>query len=395
MRKHRFLITSFAGCLLLFIFVVGGRVHGYRIPGSDLLSSIGFQDASSSAQDPTSSLSAASTSTPTLTDVLRQLQDHVASLSNQMLDFRSELEIVKLKTLFARTLRRGDSGNDVTKLQEMLAKIAETSDVETALSTTTTGYYGHATEIAVRQFQEGEELKQTGVFDTNTRERLFRRISDHLAQEGAPTEFVPIDLSSVPGLPTMQDLQNKTLPQTSDSLTKADAPEAPISTSPDTSSQISPLASRVSSIETSVADLQNQVSQLASNLSNAQENPTALAPAAAPTPTPTPAPAPSPAPTSTPPKLFIANIQAMNITRASSTIGWFTNTPSSSEVDYSTNSAVPANQMALVSTTALTTAHRMVLQGLSVNTKYYYRVVSKDATGIVASSTVQFFNTSP
>jgi phosphodiesterase/alkaline phosphatase D-like protein len=62
-------------------------------------------------------------------------------------------------------------------------------------------------------------------------------------------------------------------------------------------------------------------------------------------------------------------------------ISWTSNEPSDSRVDYGTSPALGSS----VANSDLVTAHSLSLTGLSSNTTYYYRVVSADAAGNVAT----------
>jgi glucose/arabinose dehydrogenase len=90
----------------------------------------------------------------------------------------------------------------------------------------------------------------------------------------------------------------------------------------------------------------------------------------------------------TPP--VIANIRASGITSSAATIGWSTNEPADSRVEYGLTTAYG-------STTALdptlVTSHSMRLTGLRSRTTYHYRVISTDAAGNVTVSADLTFKT--
>lgn len=64
-----------------------------------------------------------------------------------------------------RDLSRGDSGEEVTLVQEALAR--------NGYKIRRTGYFGIATENAVLDFQKNHDLKPTGIVDSTTRSALF------------------------------------------------------------------------------------------------------------------------------------------------------------------------------------------------------------------------------
>lgn len=123
-------------------------------------------------------------------------------------------------------------------------------------------------------------------------------------------------------------------------------------------------------------------------------NAASIAVTAAATPTATselPTSTPSATPTSmgdtTPP--VITNVVVTDTGRRAATISWTTNEPASHRVEYGTTPS-----LGLVSApTGLSTSHAVSLSGLTRNTVYYYRVVSRDAAGNTATSNVQSFTT--
>jgi hypothetical protein len=82
----------------------------------------------------------------------------------------------------------------------------------------------------------------------------------------------------------------------------------------------------------------------------------------------------------------------MSITKASSTITWVTNYPSTSVVNYSQNANLSANKTS--SSTTAVTNHSLTLTPLNSGTKYYYRVTSINNSGTSTSSPISFFSTS-
>jgi hypothetical protein len=89
----------------------------------------------------------------------------------------------------------------------------------------------------------------------------------------------------------------------------------------------------------------------------------------------TPPPAPPPAADTTPPTISGVT---QSVTSSSAVIAWTTNEPSDTQVEYgltrSYGSRVTLN-------TSLQTAHTQTINGLSPNTVYYFRVLSRDAAG--------------
>ncbi len=94
---------------------------------------------------------------------------------------------------------------------------------------------------------------------------------------------------------------------------------------------------------------------------------------------------------------IISNIRAESITSNSAVISWTTNEIADSQVDYDTTSNTFRNSTPVQDISTKVTSHRVTLTGLSPETKYYFRVRSKDAapTPNAAVSGEQSFTTLP
>lgn len=384
MKKHLTTITLFAGAALLIIFAVGSKMHGFWKPSGSFLAAVGLQNVISSqgAASSTGDNSPTATSAPMPADTLQQFQNQIQSFNSQLADLRSEVEIANLRGIFTRTLKRGDEGDDVSKLQELLIRFPELYPSDTDTSDTVTGFYGSLTKAAVMQLQSQAGLQETGVFDSATRKKFYESLSA-LAQGSTSTELASIDTTST-NLKNSDSSQNQTSasaePNTKDSENQVSQP-APDSTS--TQASITDLQNQVSQLSSDLETMKTEITNLQSQLAALQATPTPTATAAAPAPAPTPALAPT---------LAISNVQVTNVTKISSTITWTTNNSSTSEVDYSTNTNLSTGTVIVNSPTAVT-SHSVGLQNLNSGIQYYYRVLSKDSTNALASSAIQSFTT--
>ncbi|MFA5827970.1 MAG: fibronectin type III domain-containing protein [Candidatus Shapirobacteria bacterium] len=106
-------------------------------------------------------------------------------------------------------------------------------------------------------------------------------------------------------------------------------------------------------------------------------------------PTPTNTPTPIPIPTAQP--IVISAISATNITSSSVVINWTSSNPGTSRVSYGVMSIFLNNSTTLDNN--LTKIHSVKLSGLSRGRKYYYKVHSKNASGVEYSSSVKNFTT--
>ncbi len=79
----------------------------------------------------------------------------------------------------------------------------------------------------------------------------------------------------------------------------------------------------------------------------------------------------------------ITNVSPKSVDENSATISWRTNVPANSTVVYTTD---PNFQTGLqtVTTNDLVVDHNVLITGLSVNTRYYFKVLSKDASSVEA-----------
>ncbi len=382
MRKYFSSIILFAGVSLLIIFAINVEIRDPRNFNGNFLAAIGLQNviSSQSTAPSTSNDTSTANSTMTLADALQRFQDQTMSLNNQLTDLRSEIEITNLRGIFTRTLKRGDSGDDVSKLQELLMKFQDLYPLDTDISGTVTGFYGSLTKAAVMKFQSQTGLQETGIFDSVTKEKFYESISA-LPHESTSTEFTPIDISSIAGLKNSDG-------SSSQNSTNTEADNTTPVTTVDLQNQISQLSSDLTNVKSEVTDLQNQLTTLQ------PIPPSTLYSASSPTPTPSPTPTSPPTPTlATVPKLAISNIQVTNIAQQSATIIWTSNVPSTNEVDYSTDSSLSATKTLIVSSSTQVTNHTAGLTNLIKATKYYYRVLSKDSTNTTVSSVIQSFNT--
>jgi hypothetical protein len=84
-------------------------------------------------------------------------------------------------------------------------------------------------------------------------------------------------------------------------------------------------------------------------------------------------------------------VAAGSIGPSGATIGWTTNEPATTQVEYGTTAAYGS---ATAVNTALGTAHSQPLSGLTAGTLYHYRVKSTDASGNTAVSGDLTFSTS-
>ena len=145
-------------------------------------------------------LAQTSTSTPSLDTqaLIKQLQELVFSLKAQIDELRArleitqrDLEVVKAEIQFTKFLSRGTSGEGVTQLQEVLKQ-----NPEIYPEGLITGYFGPATEAAVRRFQEKHGIEALGIIGPKTRAKL----NELITQGAGQSENIPPGLLRAPGI---------------------------------------------------------------------------------------------------------------------------------------------------------------------------------------------------
>ncbi len=92
-----------------------------------------------------------------------------------------------------------------------------------------------------------------------------------------------------------------------------------------------------------------------------------------------------------PPPTQITGVAPGIVTNTSAQIGWSTNNPADSQIEYGTTTAYGSSSTL---DPAMVTGHSQTLSGLTNNTTYHYRVLSRDAGGtLVASGDFTFTTT--
>ncbi len=95
------------------------------------------------------------------------------------------LGILSIAVQASAAIQRGESGSDVTKVQERLRQLGY-------FETTPTGYFGSVTEKSVKRFQRAEGLKADGIVGTSTYNRLFGRSIYYNPGQPQPYNYYPI-----------------------------------------------------------------------------------------------------------------------------------------------------------------------------------------------------------
>lgn len=78
---------------------------------------------------------------------------------------------------------------------------------------------------------------------------------------------------------------------------------------------------------------------------------------------------------------------------SSSQLSWKTNEPTVDEIRYSASKSMGASSTLVVSNTIASTSHSVAITGLSIDTKYYFTLTSKDVDGNVKTTSLMKFFT--
>src|SRR5258708_1960281 len=264
MRKSILVVLSSAAALLILITLGNKIIGGSKINGN-------FWEAAVLDTAPSKkNFDLLTTSTPTITDLLQQFQNQIKSVNTQLADLNSTVEILDLKNTFKRTLKLGDTGDDVSKLQELFIKFPDLFSPDASALDTATGFYGSLTKISVAQFQSQSGLPKTGIFDSTTREKFYESITE-LSKQDVSSKSDSMDISSITGLNTGDNSLKQISASTdipakdSQSPTTQNNPDTATNTQlSDLQNQVSQLSADVATAKLQITDLQNQVAQLPS-----------------------------------------------------------------------------------------------------------------------------------
>ena len=147
------------------------------------------------------SFSSAQTTTPDFQTIIKQLQDQIKVLNQQILDLQSslkktkeEVEIIKAELKFTKSLRKGESSDEVKQLQEFLKQFPDIYPEGLV-----TGFFGSLTETAVKRFQQKHGIESVGIVGPKTIQRL-----NEFSVSGIPA--IPGVSSALPAIPASPSL---------------------------------------------------------------------------------------------------------------------------------------------------------------------------------------------
>lgn len=292
---------------------------------------------------PFASAESSSSSVAELTAQVQALLAQVAALQTQISSARTEIAAVKKELALTRSLAFGSKGKDVTELQEFLQAFPDIYPEGLV-----TGFFGHATENAVKRLQKKHGIDAVGVVGPKTRQQL-KLLSGVKGQGKCIGGICDLGVSgSTSPKTTGAGTEKVTICHNSGETITIAAPALP---------------AHVAHGDT--------LGVCSGGGGTGTTTPDTIAPT-------------------------ISSVSAGMITASTAKITWNTNEIADSTVWYG-----GVNPLDIASTTlttmvnnvTLTTLHETALSGLMASTTYYYIVGSKDAVGNQATSSQASFQT--
>ncbi len=151
-------------------------------------------------------------SSPDLQALVKQLQAQVLLLQKQIVDLQTQLKstqkeavetkeelkvtkeevrVIKEEIKLSRTLKKGESGDEVRKLQEFLSQFTDIYPEGLI-----TGYYGALTESAIKKLQEKHGIETVG----NVGPKTLAKINELFAEGAGKSGVIPPGLFLAPGI---------------------------------------------------------------------------------------------------------------------------------------------------------------------------------------------------
>lgn len=298
----------------------------------------------SSAMFVSAESTASSASVEALVRQVQELLAQIATLQAKIDATKKEVVSIKQELALTRALAFGSKGKDVSELQEFLKTYSDIYPEGLV-----TGYYGRATENAVKRLQEKHGLEKAGVVGPKTREKLKFLFSERAGKglkcdDGRCT--APINLTGTASTTTGTNGTGK--------VTICHKPEK--KHSGETITIAAPALS---------AHLAHGDTSGACGGGTATTTPDTTAP-------------------------VISNIVSSPLTTTAG-IAWDTNENTTYELWYGT--ATPVILGTPNMTGGLNTHQAVGISSLSPDTTYYFVIAAKDASGNISTSTEQSFKT--
>ncbi|OGZ52837.1 MAG: hypothetical protein A3B25_01145 [Candidatus Ryanbacteria bacterium RIFCSPLOWO2_01_FULL_48_26] len=284
-------------------------------------------------------------------ELLTKLQAQISQLQGQLQTVQTQR--AQIVSELVSTLRQGSQGNQVSALQALLA-----ADPDIYPEGLLTGFFGPATERAVKRFQAKQGLPSVGIVGPLTRGKL----NATLKNTPISFEFAPIAGGG----------------SVTSSVTSSTPGHRPCAIVPPGHLIAPGWLRKQGGVAPIVPACQILPPGIAMKLGLSTSTP--------PTPTSTPDIVPP-----------ILSIIAATSTTSAATVTWVTNEISTSKAYYGTVSPINlvSTSTLVVANSSLVINHSLNLVGLSASSTYYFVVESADISGNIATSAQQSFITAP
>ncbi len=273
--------------------------------------------------------------------IIASLTQQIQALQQQILGLRQQQKTATAQLV--STLSLGSQGDQVKILQALLA-----ADPGIFPEGQITGFFGSATQRAVKRFQKAHGLAQVGRVGPQTLQKLNEDLDEH-----------PLALTSASGTVNGENENDK----------ENEGRGRPCAIVPP-GHLIAPGWLRKHDGEKPIVPTCQTLPPGILNLLNGT----------------TTAPAPTSTPTTTV-ALSLSNVAVASMATSTATITWNTNLAANSQVMYGVTTAYGSSSP-LDST--LVTSHSVMLSGLLPNTTYHFQVVSATASSTATSSDMTF-----
>ncbi len=286
-------------------------------------------------------------------DLIASLTKQIQALEQQILGLQQQQHAATVSLVSSLSL--GSQGDQVKILQALLA--ANPAIYPEGLIT---GFFGHATEQAVKRFQKENDIEQVGIVGPKTLAKLNADLDEN------PVSFESTSTVTTTATTSIGDNENDNKNGNSDQ-NEGEGHGRLCAIVPPGHLIASGWLRKDGNEEPIVPTCQTLPSGIEDHLSTST-------------------------PSSTQVVLAITGIGSTAVATSTATVNWFTNLQANSQVMYGLTSAY-GSSTPLDST--LVTSHSEAITGLTAGTVYHFQVASANASGTATSSDMTFTTNAP
>ncbi|MBI2640368.1 MAG: peptidoglycan-binding protein [Candidatus Sungbacteria bacterium] len=303
-------------------------------------------------------------------------REEVRATKEEVKTAREEVQAIREELKLTKFLRRGESGEEVKKLQEFLAQRPDLYPEGLV-----TGIFGPRTEAAVRKLQEKYGFESVGFIGPKT----LSKINELLNQGAGVSGVIPPGLLQAPGIEKkVPAVSSETGLATSTTVKPVSVPvEAAVAAVTATTTAATSTTASVTAAPTPVPEA--SAVSVSSSPTSAASVTTTITSSSVSTATTT---------ATSSPAFSVYDVRASGTSHNTTTIYWLTSVPADDKVEYGPTLSYVYSRVG--TSTSLVASHAVTLLDLAGSTTYHYRVTSKDASGnSISSSDYTFTTTAP